>query len=72
MKTSPAIFQRILNNIIKKRELSGFTVNYIDDILIFSKTFEEHLRHLEKLLNAITEEGFNLNRKSNKFKKHHR
>lgn len=35
-------------------------MNYIDDILIFSKTFDEHVTHLEKLLSAIMMEGFRL------------
>lgn len=60
LKTSPAIFQRILGNIIRKHKLSDFTVNYIDDILIFSKSFEEHVNHLSKLLDAIMKEGFRL------------
>lgn len=49
LKTAPAIFQRILRNIIKKHNLSGFANNYIDDILIFSKTFDEHITHIKKI-----------------------
>lgn len=60
LKTSPAIFQRILSSIIRKYNLSGFAVNYIDDILIFSKSFEEHISHIKKLLEAISQEGFRL------------
>lgn len=60
LKTSPAIFQRILSNILRKCKLTDFAVNYIDDILIFSKTFEEHTRHLRQLLEAIKKEGFRL------------
>lgn len=60
LKTSPAIFQRILSNIIRKHKLSDFTVNYIDDILIFSKSFNEHMKHIEQLLEAIRKEGFRL------------
>lgn len=60
LKTSPAIFQRILSSIIRKHKLSDFTVNYIDDILIFSKSFEEHISHLTQLLEAIMKEGFRL------------
>lgn len=60
LKTAPAIFQRILSNIIRKYKLSDFAVNYIDDILIFSKTFDEHILHLSKLLEAILTEGFRL------------
>ncbi|KAK7792869.1 hypothetical protein R5R35_003999 [Gryllus longicercus] len=39
LKTSPAIFQRILSSILKKHKLTEFTENYIDDILIYSPTF---------------------------------
>lgn len=60
LKTSLAIFQRILSNILRKYKLTDFAVNYIDDILIFSKTFAEHIEHLSKLLEAIKTEGFRL------------
>lgn len=60
LKTAPAIFQRILSNIIRKYKLSSFAVNFIDYILIFSHTFEEHLLHLSRLLEAIKTEGFRL------------
>lgn len=64
LKTSSAIFQRILSNILKKHKLTDFSVNYIDDILIHSPTFEEHLDHIRKVLDTIKKEGFRL-----KFKK---
>lgn len=60
LKTSPAIFQRILSSIIRKHKLSNFTVNFIDDILVFSQTFTEHIEHLGLLLEAIAKEGFRL------------
>ncbi len=60
LKTSPAIFQRILRNIIRKHELNDFCVNYIDDVLIFSRSFKEHLAHIDKLFTAIKVEGFRL------------
>lgn len=60
LKTAPAIFQRILTSIIRKHKLSDFTVNFIDDILVYSKTFEEHIKHLSLLLEAISKEGFRL------------
>lgn len=59
-KNAPAIFQRILSGIIRKRNLEKFCVNYIDDILVFSRSFEEHISHIEELLCAIQEEGFRL------------
>ena len=60
LKTSPAIFQRILSGIIRRNGLGDFCCNYIDDILIFSKTFKEHIGHLEALMKAIYKEGFKL------------
>lgn len=70
LKISPAIFQRILMNIIRRNDLTQFCINYIDDILIFSKTFEEHLQHTERLLEAIEREGFKLNLEKCAFAKH--
>lgn len=64
LKTSPKIFQRILSNILRKHNLKGFSDNYIDDILIFSKSFEKHIEHIEEVIKAILSEGFRL-----KFKK---
>lgn len=57
---SPSIFQSTLSNIIRRHNLNDFYTNYIDDILIFSKTIEEHVTHLGALLKAINEEGFRL------------
>lgn len=60
LKISPAIFQRILYGIIQKYQLTSFCINYLDDILIFSKSFKEHKQHVEKLLLAIRTEGWKL------------
>lgn len=60
LKTSSAIFQRIFSGIVRRRNLSSFCCNYIDDILIFSKSFSEHLNHIEQVLQAIIAEGFKL------------
>lgn len=67
LKTSPAIFQRILSGIIRRYKLSDYVVNYLDDILIFSKNFEEHLVHIQNLVDAIFAEGFRLNFKKCSF-----
>lgn len=60
LETPPAIFQRILTNIIRRHNVKEFTANYIDDILIFSKLFAEHIGHLSKVLTAIKKEEFRL------------
>lgn len=60
LKTSPAIFQRIMCNIIRKHKLGDFTVCFIDDILLFSKSFSDHVRHLKHLFDVIKSEGLRL------------
>lgn len=58
LKTSLAIFQRILSNILFKKNLHHFCSVYIDDIIIFSGSLKEHIQHLESVLVAISDEGF--------------
>ncbi len=60
MKTASAIFQRILSDILRKYNLTQFCTNYIDDILVYSKTYHEHLDHIQQVLDAINQEGFKL------------
>lgn len=47
-------FQRFMNNILRGLE---FTFCYIDDILIASKTVDEHKVHLEQVLSRLQEHG---------------
>lgn len=60
LKISPAVFQRVLANTIRRCGLQNFCVNYIDDILIFSTNFDDHLSHIRKVMSAVNQEGFRL------------
>jgi len=42
MTNSPAIFQTMMNNVFRTVIAEGIVVVYLDDILIFTKTEEEH------------------------------
>lgn len=68
-RNSPIIFQRILSGIIRRRGLSGFCTNFMDDVLVFSKSFEEHMEHVERFLKAVQDEGFKLKMIKCKFAK---
>ena len=50
----PATFQRLMNNVLKKF-LDDFVSAYLDDILVYSETKEEHLEHLRLVLTALRE-----------------
>lgn len=51
-KNSPSIFQRILN-IIFADVIGSKCLVYIDDILVFGKSIEEHDRNLEDVVNIF-------------------
>ena len=46
---APATFQAMMNNVFRD-VLGKFVLVYLDDILVFSQTPEEHKVHLEKVL----------------------
>ena len=66
-KCSPQIFQRIIQTILKKHNLFAFSRNYLDDILIFSKDFNQHLIHIQKVLHAFQTENIKLKMSKCKF-----
>ena len=39
----------------------GFCINHIDDIVIFSNDITEHIKHIEKVLNALTSVDLTIN-----------
>jgi len=41
--------------------MSDFAAAYLDDIVIFSSTWEEHLGHLEKVLERLQSAGLTVN-----------
>ncbi len=48
---APAYFQRVIEEVLQ--ECGDFAMAYLDDIIVFSKTEEEHLLHLEKVFEAL-------------------
>ena len=55
LKNAPAHFQHMVEKVL--RSCSEFTLPYIDDILIFSASTEEHLEHIGRVLGALREAG---------------
>ena len=69
LKNAPAIFQRSVYAILKQKGLIKFSHNYIDDIIVFSRTFDEHILHLEKVFKAMRESNIKLKTTKCKFAK---
>ena len=64
----PAYFQRLINEALTD---CNFAMGYLDDIIIFSKTEEEHLQHLEEIFEWLRKAGLKLKlQKCSFFKKH--
>ena len=51
-------FQALISEVLKG--LSHFVIAYLDDIIIFSKTEEKHLQHLEIIFQRLCEVGLKL------------
>ena len=56
---APATFQRLMNNV-----LSGLVpqacLDYIDDVLVYGRTFEQHQENLEAVLRRLRDAGLKL------------
>lgn len=58
---APATFQKAMDTVFKS-ELDIFVLAYLDDIIIFSKSKEDHYKHLEIILTRLKEAGLILNK----------
>ena len=52
LTNAPATFMRLMNSIFHEY-LDKFVIIYIDDILVYSKTEEEHAEHLRLVLTKL-------------------
>jgi len=55
MTNSPATFQTMMNDVFRTVIAEGIVVVYLDDILIFTKTEEEHERVVQRVLEILAE-----------------
>ena len=49
---APATFQRLMDTVIAP-EFRGFIETYIDDVIVYSRTEEDHLKHLAVLFDCL-------------------
>lgn len=57
---APTTFQRLINQVLADF-LEKFVVVYLDDIIIYSNTFNEHVMHLTAVFNKLKSVNLKLN-----------
>ena len=65
LSQAPAYFQLLIDKVLMG--CSSFAMGYLDDIIIFSKTEEEHLQHLEEIFVRLHKFGLKMKREKVQF-----
>ena len=68
LTNAPAAFQGLMNDILREC-LDCFASAFLDDIIIYSHTLEEHKRHVTEVLERLRKAGLYLKRKKCQFHK---
>ena len=63
LSNSPATYQRLMEDVLGYYNMT-ICVIFLDDLIIFSSSFEEHLRHLHMVLTRLRENNLKLSRKN--------
>ncbi|CAF2061710.1 unnamed protein product [Rotaria magnacalcarata] len=59
LRNSPPTFQKVMTNALQF--CRPFSLVYLDDIVVFSKSFSEHLHHLQQVFSALEAQNLVLN-----------
>jgi len=59
VKNAPAVFQQLMNDVLRGEE--KFASPYMDDIVVFSDSWEDHICHIKKVLGKLEQAGLTAN-----------
>ena len=63
LKNAPAVFQRLMQRVLmglNPDKGPSFVSVYLDDVIVFSETLEDHLEHLRKVMKRFVKAGLKL------------
>ena len=66
LKTSPNSFQLLMDRVLNGLSFRS-TLCYLDDVLIFSETFEQHMQDLQEVFSRFSQAGLKLSPQKCKF-----
>ena len=69
LSQAPAYFQLLINKVLM--DCGEYAMGYLDDIIIFSKSEEEHLKHVESIFRWLEHFGLKMKREKCAFFKKH-
>jgi hypothetical protein len=59
LTNAPILFQALINDILRLY-LDIFVLAYLDNILIYFKTYKEHVQHVTLVLEALRDAGMRI------------
>ena len=62
---APSTFQRLMDRILG--DIQDFSAAYLDDVIVYSDSWEEHLRHLSEVLRRLGDAGLKVKAKKCQF-----
>ena len=68
LTNTPATCQALINNIIRAH-LDQTAITYLDNILVYLNTQQEHTKHVKDVLRCLQQAGLKLNLKKCEFNK---
>ena len=58
LTNAPGVFQSLMSIVL--RDMNHFSLAYLDDVIIFSPTFEEHLNHISMVFDHLKENNLKM------------
>jgi hypothetical protein len=60
LTNAPITFMRLMDDVLRPFT-NSFVVVYLDDILIFNRTWEEHMQHIQQILSTLRQHKLYVN-----------